>query len=241
MLHTTRGIIFQQTKYADASLIVKVYTEKLGLQSFMVKGIHSKKSKTRSALFQPLNLLNLVIDYREGKSLHFIREISVEYTYQSIPGNIVKSSILLFLNELLSRSIREETANEALFDWIFNALVWFDLSGQENLNFHPIFMIQFSRFLGFYPKQQADTHSLYFDLQEGRFTSRKPEHADYVSGKQTSDLIELQNSTFESGNQLSISNKDRRTIIDTLVFYYRQHLPGFGEMKSLDVLKTILS
>jgi DNA repair protein RecO (recombination protein O) len=241
MLHTTRGIIFQQIKYADSSLIVKVYTEKLGLQSFLVKGVHSKRSKSRSALFQPLNLLNLVIEYKEGKSLHFIREITVEYNYQSIPVNILKSSTLLFLNELLSRSIREETANEALFDWIFNALVWFDLSERENLNFHLIFMIQFSRFLGFYPKQQAGVHTDYFDLQEGRFMERKPEHADYVSGKLTSDIIDLQNATFESANEITISNKERRSIIDTLVFYYRQHLPGFGEMKSLDVLKTILA
>ena len=240
MLHNTRGIIFQQIKYSDSSLIVKIFTEELGLQSFIVKGIHGKRSKSKPALFQPLNLLNLVIDYKEGKTLHFIREISIDYNYQTIHINILKRSIFLFLNELLFRSIREETTNKALFDWIFNALTWFDLSEKENLNFHLVFMIQFSRFLGFFPKQQIGLPTDYFDLQEGVFTNRKPEHPDYVSGKVTSDIIKLQHSTFESGNKLTMTNKSRRMVLDALVYYYRLHLPGFGEMKSIEILKTIL-
>lgn len=240
MLHNTRGIIFQQIKYSDSSLIVKILTKDLGMLSFIVKGIHGKRSKSKPALFQPLNLVNLVLDFKEGKSLHFIREISIDYNYQTIHTDILKRSTFLFINELLSRSIREETPNDALFEWIHNALTWFDLSEKENLNFHLVFMIQLSRFLGFFPKQQPGIHADYFNLQEGEFTNTRPQHADYVSGEVTSDIIELQASTFESGDELSMTNKSRRIVMETLVFYYRLHLPGFGEMKSIEVLKTIL-
>ena len=240
MLQTTRGIVFQQIKYSESSLIVKVFTEELGLQSLIVKGVRSKKSKTKPALFQPLNLLNLVIDHKEGRSLQYIREISISRVYHTIPVDIVKRSILFFLSELLTRSIREETQDKTLFEWLFNALTWLDLSENPNLNFHLIFMIQLSRPLGFYPKKQNVDNDSIFDLREGLFTGSMPQHPDFIRGEPVRILNMLHASTFEDGDKIEMSNTERRQLLDTLIYYYRLHLPGFGEMKSAEVLKSVL-
>ena len=241
MLYTTRGIVFQQIKYSESSLIVKILTEELGVQSFIVKGAHSKKSKSKPALFQPLTLLNLVVDCREGKSLHYLKEITVAHNYQTIHSDILKQSMLLFLTELLSKSIREESPDKSLFAWLFNALTWFDLSTGDNNNFHLIFMVQLSRFLGFYPKQEDRFVAAYFDLQEGRFTATQPEHPDYVQQDLATKMVEILNSNFEEAGELQLKNKERRGMLDALLMFYRLHIPGFGTLKSTEVLKTILA
>ncbi len=239
MLYTTRGIVFHQTRYSESSLIVKIFTETLGLQSFMVKGVRSKRSKTKAALFQPLTLLNLVVDRREGKSLHYIRDITLDFNYHSVHTDLNKRAVIIFLADLLYRSIREETPNTTLFNWLYHTLTWYDLNDQETLNFHLLFMLQLSRFLGFYPRQHPGLRNDYFDLQEGEFTDSKPEHPAYFGSEMTAYIVKLQNLSFENSGELKLSNKNRRLILDGLLAYYRLHLPGFGELKSVEVLKSI--
>jgi DNA repair protein RecO (recombination protein O) len=241
MLSSSRGIVFKSFKYSESSIIAKIFTEKFGLQSYIVKGIRSKSSKTKPALFQPLTLVDLVASHKENQSIHHLKEISVNYAFQSIPLEMEKRSVLFFLDELLYRSIREETPNADLFDWLFNALTWFDLNTKGSINFHLIFMLQLSRFLGFYPKKTAGKEQSVFDLQEGQFTDTIPQHPQYITGTLVEKLALLYASTFENGHSLAINNNERRKLVDILITYYQLHLPGFGEMKSLEVLKTILA
>lgn len=241
MQTSTRGIVFKYFKYSESSIIAKIFTEAFGLQSYIVKGVRSKRSQTKLALFQPLTLIELVAFHKENKSIHHIKEVRVAYAYQSIPLEMEKRSVLFFLNELLYRSVKEETTNKELFDWLFNTLTWFDLTTDKNHNFHLIFMLQLSRFLGFYPKKTPGKTQSVFDLQEGQFTNNIPNQAQFIQGETVQKLESLFTSTFEGSQSLDINNSDRRKLLDILVTYYRLHLPGFGEMKSLEVLKTILA
>lgn len=240
MLYNTRGIVFNFFKYSESSIIAKIFTEEFGLQSYIVKGVRSKHSKTKLALFQPLTLVDLVAFHKENKSINHLKEISVYYAYQSIPLEMEKRSVLFFIDELLYRSIREETPNKELFDWLFHALTWFDLNGTGTINFHLVFMLQLSRFLGFYPKKTLGNKASVFDLQEGQFTDVIPKDPQYITGTLVAKLELLYESTFESSQLLDINNNNRRKLLDILITYYRLHLPGFGEMKSLEVLKTVL-
>jgi DNA repair protein RecO (recombination protein O) len=240
MLQHTRGIVFQQFKYSESSLIVKIYTEHYGLQSYIVKGVRSKRSKIRPAFFQPLNLLDLVVYHKEGKSLNHISEVKIAFPFQSIPVDYTKRSMLFFLNELVYRSIREEIPNLSLFEWLFQAITWLELSDDNIVNYHLIFMLQLSRFLGFYPKKSTEKQTEFFDLQEGLFVNRMPDHPHFIKGKNVDLLEKLQESTFEMSSKIEMGNSARRLLLESLVSYYRLHLPGFGEMKSLEVLKSVM-
>jgi DNA repair protein RecO (recombination protein O) len=240
MLHKTKGIVFQQTQYSETSLILKIYTADFGLQSYIVKGIRSKNSKTRLALFQPLNLLDLVVYHRENKTINFLREVKVDIPYQSIQVDMLKRSILLFLNELLVKSIKEESANKPLFDWLYHSLTWLDLSEKNLVNFHLIFMVQLTRMLGFYPKKSVTSDLSIFDLREGQFVNKAPEHPEFISGETATQFADLLKTTLETPANLQINTADRRKLLDALVVYYRLHIPGFTEMKSVKVLKEIL-
>jgi DNA repair protein RecO (recombination protein O) len=240
MLYTTRGIVFKYFKYSESSIIAKIFTEEFGLQSYIVKGVRSKRSKTGLALFQALTLVDLMVFHKEGKSINHLKEISVNFAFQSIPLEMEKRAVLFFLDELLYRSIREETPDKELFNWLFNTLSWFDMNSGGSINFHLVFMLQLSRFLGFYPKKIPGKTQLVFDLQEGQFTDVIPQFPQYITGTLVTKLELLFESTFENSHLLDINNNDRRKLIDILITYYRLHLPGFGEMKSLEVLKTIM-
>lgn len=241
MLYNSRGIVFKYFKYSESSIIARIFTEEFGVQSYIVKGVRSKRSKTRLALFQPLTLVDLVAFHKENKSINHLKEISVNYAFQSIPLEMEKRAVLFFIDELLYRSIQEETPNKELFNWLFDTLTWFDLNTNGTVNFHLVFMLQLSRFLGFYPKKTPGEKQSVFDLQEGQFTNVIPNHPQYISGTLVAKLELLYESTFENSQAFGISNNDRRKLLDILITYYQLHLPGFGEMKSLEVLKTILS
>jgi DNA repair protein RecO (recombination protein O) len=240
MILSTRGIVLQYLNYSESSIIVKIFTEELGLQSYIVKGIRSKRSKSRLALFQPLTLLDLIVYHKENKTLHHIKEQKVSFAYHSMPVDITKRSIVFFLDEILFRSIRVETPDKPLFEWLFNALTWLDLSENNIVNYHLVFMIQLSRFLGFFPKMIPGKRPKYFDLQEGEFIEFEPPHSAYVSGELVVTLQLFTSSTFDESSRIEISNETRRKLLDILVTYYQLHLPGFGEIKSLEVLKAIV-
>ena len=240
MFVNTRGIVFQKINYSESSIIVKIYTEEFGLMSFMVRGVKSKRGAMKTAYFQPLTILDLVISYKENKNLHNIKEAKVAYAYRDIFTDPVKQSILFFLNEMLLKTIKEESTDKLLFEWLLNALTWLDLTDKNVVNYHLSFLFQLSRFLGFYPKISG-SESKYFDLQEGTFRETRPEHASYITGPLVEHLRILRTTTFEESPGLQITNEDRRKMLHTLVTYYQMHLPNIHQIKSLEVLENMMS
>jgi DNA repair protein RecO (recombination protein O) len=156
MLLKTKGIVLNQIKYRETSIITKIYTEDFGLKSYIVNGVRTKSSKTKIGLFQPLTLLDLVVYYKEKTTLHRISEIKCYSPYKSIPFEIKKSSIVLFLSEILNKTLKEEISNKELFDFLSTSLIYFDEVKEDYHNFHLQFLFQLSAFLGFFPSNLDD-------------------------------------------------------------------------------------
>lgn len=240
MIHQTKGIVIKTITYGESGLVVKMFTELLGMQSYMVKGIGGKRSKNKSAFFQPLNLLDLVVYHRENKSLHHLKEVQPDYVYQHLHNDVVKRSLLLFVNELLYKSLHEELPNKQLFHWLHHSLIWLDLSDQHVADFHLMVMIQLSQFLGFYPKKEAARLYTVFDMQEGLFGNQRPVHPYYITGETVNHLNKLMDASFEQSAEFAFNNAQRRDLLDALTIYYKLHLSGFTDFKSLEVLKMVL-
>lgn len=241
VLKQSKGIVLSYVKYSESSIIAKIYTKDFGLQSYMAKGVRSSKSKSKIALFEPLAQVEIITYHNENKTIHTLKEIRSHYSYQSIPFDEIKRSILFFLDEILINTIKEESSNESLFDWLAHSLTWFDLSEESALNFHLAFMIQLSRFLGFYPKKSSQANNRFFDLENGVFVNFIPKTANYLNEELTFHFNKLYENTFEEAAKLALTSPQRRELINALVNYYKIHFPGFKDLKSLDVLKAILS
>lgn len=240
MLHKTAGIILHTTKYSETSLISKIYTRSFGLQSYIITGIRGKKSKNKANLFQPLALVDLIVSNSEKVNLHRISEISIHYQYIDIPYSIVKSSIAMFLNEILYKSLKVEHPDEDLFEFIKNSLQILDLKHENCSNFHLCFMIQMSRFLGFSPQGRYSSINSIFDLHEGRFGSRHPGHSHFLDGQESSLLTELIETTYETFHLLKIDKLQRKNLLQALITFYQLHITFFGEIKSNRILEEVI-
>jgi DNA repair protein RecO (recombination protein O) len=240
MYSSTRGIVFRLTKYSDTSLIIRIFTEEFGLRSYLVKGARGPKSRMKSSLFQPLTLLDLVVTNNDKGELHHIREARVSYQYHSIPENIFKSSVLLFLNELLYKSIREESANDELFGFIYENLVGLDQVEKNLSHFHLLFAVNLTRYLGFFPQERYHGENSVFDLQEGCFTDNPPLFQNQViRGPVCRYLSDLVTAGPQGLDSLSAGLIVRNELLDWLIAYYTLHLPISGEFRSHKVLHEL--
>ncbi len=241
MIIQTKGIVFQSVKYGDSSLVVKIFTEMLGLQSYMVKGVRSRKAKLKPSFFEPLTLLDMEVYHKPNQNLHHIKEIRVDYPWHDIPFSAQKQSILLFLDEILYKCVREELPNKAFFSWIYHSLIWFDLEEKYFMNFHLFFLVQLSRFLGFYPTSpvRSPENIKIFDMQEGQFLEREPVHPYFTEGIAAQKLSVLMQSSVENLKTIQINTRERRLVLDSLLAFYQLHLPELGKIKSLDVLRVM--
>jgi DNA repair protein RecO (recombination protein O) len=152
MITTTRAIVLNNLRYGDSSLIVDLYTEKMGRQTVFVKGVFGKKTTVRSALFQPLNMLETNMHHRANREMQRISNIQIYYPFHNIPYEPVKNCIALFIAEILYKTLKEEEANGDLFEFIIHTVQTLDLNESGTANFHLAFLVHFSRYLGFYVK-----------------------------------------------------------------------------------------
>jgi DNA repair protein RecO (recombination protein O) len=240
MLHKTRGIVLHSVKFSESSLVVKMYTEAFGVQSYMVKGVRSTKSKMKAVLFQPLTLLDLVVYRKERNVLQNIREVRIAHPWQSLPFDIRKSSIALFVNEVLYKALGEEEPNGPLFEFLWNALLVLDEVEEPFGHYHLLFTLKLTKYLGFYPRSARSAEQCYFNLPEGTF---QPVFIEGIClGNKLSEMwCTVLDWPFEKPYVPSLHVKDRDALLDALLAYYRFHLPGFAGFRSAEVLHTVLS
>ncbi len=241
MLYKTRGIVLHSVKYSETSLIVKVYTESFGLQSYLLKGARNPKSKIRPVLFQPLTLLDMVVYRKEKTTLHSIKEVKLGAPLHSISTDIRKSSIVLFLAELIYKSIREEEPNEVLFEFLWHSLLLLDTIEEPFSSFHLLFAIKLSRYLGFQPQQNRSDSNRFFNLREGSFQSVFNSPEECLDETQSTCFFQLMNTDLDQISQLNIPSKIRNPLLDNILFYYQSHLPGKITFRSHEILHTVLA
>jgi DNA repair protein RecO (recombination protein O) len=237
MLVKTKAIVISSIKYQEKSLIVKCFTLSDGLKSYFVQSAFSnKKSNQKIAYFQPLTLLEIEANHKNKGTLEHFKEIKLAHAYQTISRDIVKSTIVIFLSEILHHSIQEEEKNENLFLFLESALLWLD-HHEETSNFHLILMLEVTKFLGFYP-DISEIEGKHFEMKDGFFTpflgiACLSEHETHLFKK----LIDLK---FDS-NQKVFAGIERQILLKILLDYYTIHLDGFKKPKSLDVLKEVFA
>lgn len=241
MIEKTRGIFLHAVKYSETSLIASIYTEIYGRQTFIINGVRSKNSMVKASVFQPLYLLDLEIYYKVGREIHRLKNARIASPYLTIPFDIRKSTQILFLAEVLYKCLREEEHNYELFNFLYHSLILLDLSETGISNFHIWFLFKLSRFLGINPSNDNANISNFFDLQTALFVSHEPLHNQFTNKHITvlfSRLFDIDSSSIE---KLDYTQNERKLVLEKLLEFYKIHFDQLGEIKSLEVLKEVLS
>ena len=239
MVEKFEGIVLRTLKYNDGLMIADIYTAQRGRMSFLVPVSHSKRSRVRSVLFQPLSMLSFTATIKTGRTLSRIGEVQPYSMYSSINNDVVKSSIALYLAELLSYALHEDARDDALFTFLDRSFTLFDNLEHGYADFHLVFMVQLLRFLGIYPNLENYTPGCYFDLAQGCATREHPLHPNFLLPDDAVSFVRLLRTGYDSMHLLSLNRKLRGEYLATLAVYYRLHVPEFPELKSASVLREL--
>ncbi len=239
MLVKINAIVLSKLKYRDNDLIVKCYTKQKGIVSYLVRGaLKSQKGSSKAVYFQPLSLVLIEEQFNANRSLQGIKEIKLDYLYKSLHTDVLKTSIVMFLSEVLSTVLKEEEQNEPLYDYIENTLKWLDYKNEFS-NFHLLFLLNLTKYLGFYPDDQ-NSASEYFNLSNGLFESKKDEFYS-VSGENLTILKQLLGIDFDNVNTIKLNSKQRQSFLNMLLFYFELHLGDFRKPKSLQIFNQVFN
>jgi len=237
MIHKTQALVLHHIKYSDTSIILHAYTNTYGRLGFMVQGVRKRNSRMKIGLFQPLSILDLEIHYKEKRQLQKIKEARNAHPFQSIPHDFRKTSMALFIAELLYKTLREEEPNTDLFHFITNHLRVFDLKKEGLANFHLFFMTHLTKYLGFFPQNNFDESNKYFDSNKGCFTPFKPHHNHFLEKPESQFFHTLLQHSPTQHEELVIPKASRLKLLHALVDFYYRHNTGMGHINSFEILK----
>lgn len=236
MLHTTRAIVLRAIKHGDRTVVLKAYTEQFGLRGYMVRS-GGKGGVAPSALL-PLTRVELVVTEHAERDMHSVRELRVDKPYTQLHTDALRGTLVLFTQELLYKVLREESADDALFAFLDEALEAMDTAPDVRC-FPLILLVQLSGHLGFYPEPPAIGEDR-FDLKEGHFIKNTAPHGHTLGPPLSNSLAQLLKVNFDTMAEVAIPAVQRRELLERLLLYYRLHVAGLGEMRSPSVLHQIL-
>jgi DNA repair protein RecO (recombination protein O) len=216
-----------------------MFTRSQGRQSFIVSIPKSVKGKIKKQLFQPLTLLEIEYDLRPKLQLQKLSDVRLASPFSSIPFDPNKLSISLFIAEFLYYALRSEQRNEPLFDYIVNSIQWLDAQTNRFANFHLVFLMRLSRFLGFYPNLDHYQAGDYFDLRESVFLPVPPVHRDFLHPQEAEKIQLMMRMDFPTMHLFRMSHQERNRLLEVSLIYYRLHIPDFPELKSVSVLQEL--
>ena len=235
----TQAVVLRTVKYGDGALVADMLTERHGRVSFMVRVSASSKGRLRRQLFMPLTVVEVDFDFRLKASLQRIRDIRMAKPLPSLSMHPFKLSMTMFLAEFLTHATRDERDNSPLFQFVAYSLEWLDSVSSDFSNFHLVFMMRMSRFIGFFPNVEDVVENGYFDLLNACFTTDVPHHGHFVVPGEASKIALLLRLTYQTMHLCAMSRDERNRCTEVILEYYGLHVPGFPPLKSLPVLKEL--
>ena len=239
MVTSTSAIVLSKIRYKDNDIIVKSFTKEYGAISFIVKGgQNSKKNKIKYVYFQELTILEIQFNYNSKRDLQYIKDIEIKHNYTSSHTDLIKVSVIMFLSEVLTNIITHQKREIQLYNYIEQSLIWYDIN-KSNAYFHMIFLLELTRYLGFYPDVLKNKLK-YFNLEGGSYEKSKTSEYS-ITGDSLNLFNQILGIKFDTNPLPTLNSKEKMEIIDIILTYYKLHINNFKPIKSLEIVKNIFS
>lgn len=231
-----KAIVLQCIKYADKKHIIKLFTLNHGIITCLARISNSSSSKIKASTLMPLNLIDVEINIKENKEIQILNEANCFYIYSNIHNNFKKLSVVQFINEVLTKTLKEQVGNSELFQFITKSLIQLNETTSSVTNFHLHFLLELLKHFGIDPNNNFNSNNKYFDCREGRFS---PIQLGFPIGlnEEYSELLSRAISSEIKTDKLS--SIQRHDLLEGILAYYKFHIPGFTDLKCLEVLKEI--
>ncbi len=237
--YKARGVVLSTVKYGDSGMVVQMLTDRYGRQSYLVQGVRSSRGRgSKMALFQPLFVLSFEGLNSSHSDLHRMREVQNDIVFKSLPYDIRKSTIALFMAEVLYRLVGESEANGPMFDFVYNSVRALDEIEEGVANFHLWFLANLSRYLGYFPGNEY-SKGWWFDMREGLFVRDMPLHDHTMNAEEAELLRDLTEVDLECLGEIPLNRDQRVAMLSRLVEYYSIHLEAIRAVRSIEILQEV--
>ncbi|MFA8300963.1 MAG: DNA repair protein RecO [Hyphomicrobiales bacterium] len=234
---TTNGFIISKFNYGETSVICKIFTKDFGLISFIIKGVRKRRASTSPALLFSFSPVEIEFKIDRKKDLQQTKSLKSEYYVQNIQGEITKSTICMFLAELIQRITPQHEANKPLYDLISEFVCFLEEEEDHYSNSHLIFALQLLSISGFGINNNRSDSNLYFNIREGKFQSQYY-RSEYILNRELSLLL---SKLLEKDHGISIKKIQKHQLLEAILSYYNTHFISFGDIKTLPVLQAIFA
>lgn len=238
MHNKTSAIILNAKKYSDKAIIVTVYSMQYGRTSYLVYGMNNKKSVFRPAFSQALTLVEIDVVHSSKKDIQTIKDIRIAHPFVGIPVHPVRSSLALFVSEIIYRCLQHAEPDELLYNFLEKSILELDACTNGLANFHLVFLLKLSRYLGFEPNND-DVSEKYFDLMNGIFTSIQPLHQHFLTDEYCALFLKIAKCDYQQLDSISMNREKRAHLLESIIEFYKLHIPGFKGLNSLSVLQEL--
>lgn len=242
MVHKTKGIILRAVKYGETSLICTVFTELLGLQSYMVKGVRTSKTRSRKAnqLF-PGSILDLIVYDQPNRNLQLMKEHTPAVIYETLQEDVVKNGVAIFAIEVITQVLAACDPEPELFSFLEDFLLQLDHASPRDIANYPLyFIIQSARLSGYFIAGNYSGETSFADIHEGRFAAESSHYPPFISGSEASLMSELNQATsLEAIQTVKMNAEERRKMLQYFLTFLQLHVPHFRELRSVAILTAI--
>ena len=240
--YKARGIVLHTVKYGDTGMIAYLYTDLFGRKNYIINGIRSAKSKNnRAAIFQPMFLLDFEGMEMSHSDLHKMKDITMSVKLSSIVYNPVKSTIALFMAEVIYKLVREQDQNISLFEFINDSVTALENMEEGIANFHLWFLLRLTAFLGFYPSTDFYVENSFFDVKSGVFVMDQPSHMLFIDRNESRILYNISKCDISSLKNIKLSRGERNLFLNSLLVFIGYHFDSINSVNSLEILKEVFA
>ena len=237
--YKARGIVLHTLKYGDSGMVVYLLTDSGGRQSYMVQGVRSARGHgSKLALFQPMFAVEFEGLESSRMQMHRFREVRSGIVLQSLPFDVRKSTIALFMAEVLYRLVKESEANAMLFDFVWGSVEALDAASEGVANFHLWFLSNLCRFLGFSPGNEY-MPAAWFDIAEGLYTVTAPPREHAMSQENAMILRDMLECDVRYLGEVGLNRRQRVDFLESLLAYYAYHLDTIHTVQSIRILQEV--
>lgn len=234
-----RGIVLHTLKYGDSSMVVYLLTDTGGRRSYMVQGVRSRRGHgSKLALFQPIFPVEFEGLESSRQQMHRFKEVQSAFLLRGIPFDVRKSTMALFMAEVLYRLVRESEANEALFEFVWSSVGALDSVEEGAANFHLWFLANLSRFLGFCPGNEYAQDN-WFDIREGLYTKQRPDHVSFMTQDNARMLHDMMECDVRYLAEIGLNRTQRVDFLNAMLVYYDYHLDAISAVQSVRILQEV--
>ena len=234
-----RGIVLHTLKYGDTSMVAYLLTDVGGRRSYMVQGVRSRSGRgSKLALFQPMFPVEFEGLESPRQQMDRFKEVRAGFVLQSLPFDVRKSTMALFMAEVLYRLVRESEPNRPLFDFVWGSAEALDAMDEGVPNFHLWFLANLSRFLGFCPGNDYSAGD-WFDIREGLYTKTRPQHVSFMTQECTRILRDMMECDVRCLAEIGLNRTQRVEFLNAVLVYFGYHLDAISAVQSVRILKEV--